>query len=333
MSMPKLKHDTYIVTGGVGFIGSHICEEIVAQGKRVICIDSLVAGNMENVEYLIDKPNFVFLAADIVMDRDLGWIDKVMTTGGMFPHQKVDVVFHNAASKCTVCAENPRKDLMVNAYGTLAIARLCAKHGAKMVHASTGSVYGNSDSYLPLTEDMPFNPVSYYGASKATAEKFLGMMATYGEHLDYSILRYFHVFGPRQNSTDTGGVVPIFIRNCLIGPPMTIYGSGKQTRSFTWVKDVVRANFLVANKWATGQTYNCASGLTISIRELARMVQDTIDEPHYAAITYDKARPGDIKRFNVSNAKIRDQLGMNFDMDFPARLEETVKWYKARFAN
>jgi len=226
---------------------------------------------------------------------------------------------------------DPRRDLDINAKGTFNMLELAKQFGVKkFVHASTGSVYGEA-RYKPQDEEHPVLPTSYYGISKLAGENYVKVFEhLYG--LDTTVLRYFHVYGPRQESSDVGGVVSIFVRKLLAGEPITIFGDGTQQRSFTYVKDVVKANLLAATSAGTkGQVYNCASGIKITIRELVDMVAQILGVKN-PKINYEDWTPGDIKVFDISNEKIRNKLGMTFLTDFEKGLVETVHWAKEYFS-
>ena len=317
--MVQLKYDSCLVTGGAGFIGSHICEEALKQDKRVVCLDNMVAGKEENIAPFMDNPNFMFVKADIIdLDAIEKWFDGV------------DIVFHNAASKATVCREDPKRDLLVNAWGAWSICEASRKRGVKkVIHASTGSVYGEAQ-YSPQDEKHPLNPRSFYGVSKLAGERYLeSFYEYYGLH--YSIIRYYHVYGARQNSTDLGGVIPIFIRRAYQGLPLIIYGDGSQQRSFTYVKDDVNANFVLANtEQSDGEAYNAASGIKVTIFEVAQMVLKVMKRDDLE-IQFQPWRPGDIKVFDVDNRKIR-RLGLSFETNFTKGLEATARWYIEHFS-
>ena len=308
-----------LVTGGAGFIGSHLVEELVLSGVETISIDNYFAGKHENLSHLKSYPNFREEECDI-LDFDL--LDRLF--------EGVEVVFHQAASKKTICLNNPRLDLEINAKGTFNLLELSLKHGVKkFVHASTGSVYGEA-LYFPQDENHPLNPTSYYGISKLAGEKYVKVF-NHLYDLDITILRYFHVYGPRQESSDVGGVVSIFTRKLMEGNPITIFGDGNQQRSFTYVKDVVRANILSSmNPGAKGQIYNCASGIKVTIRELVDMVASlmNIDDP---VIIYSDWTPGDIKVFDIDNRKIISELGIDFITDFRLGLRNTLDWARLFF--
>lgn len=305
-----------VVTGGAGFIGSHLVEGLLALGVEVVSVDDYSAGKAEN---LVRVPNPGLLRqvkCDVTDERAL----RRCLEGA-------EIVFHNAASKKTVCLRDPRRDLEVNAKGAfniLALARDCGV--AKVVHASTGSVYGEPQC-RPQDEQHPLCPTSYYGVSKLAGEMYAHVFhELYG--LDVTVLRYFHVYGPRQESADgKGGVIAIFARRALSGQPLVIFGDGTQQRSFTYVKDVVAANLLVAaHPEARGKVYNCASGVRIMIGELARRVLVLSGQPDLP-VQYEDWATGDIKEFDVDNSRLRG-LGFEFSYGFERGLSETLEWYR-----
>lgn len=295
-----------IVTGGAGFIGSHLCEDLVQAGADVYCLDNFSAGKTTNVRHLMDRPNFHVVAKD-VCDRDAQM--EVLFSGA-------DTVFHNAASKKNICLHDPHKDLAVNAAGTLNLLELSKKHGVrKFVHASTGSVYGEPQVF-PTTEEHPLAPVSYYGVSKLAGERYVDVFhKLYG--LDTTILRYFHVYGPRQESNEFGGVVSIFLRNILEGKEPTVFGHGEQVRSFTWVKDLVKINLLAATApVATGQAYNAASAIRVSVNDLAKGMLEILGAADKLKVRHGPPLLGDIMNFDISNEKVIRELSIQFNTDF-----------------
>lgn len=322
--MIKLSEFPYkkaLVTGGAGFIGSHLVEELVISGVETISIDNYFAGKHENLSHLKAYGNFIEEKCDVL---DYEKLDILF--------RDVDVVFHNAASKKTICLNNPRLDLEINAKGTFNLLELALKHQIKkFVHASTGSVYGEAQ-YFPQDEGHPLVPTSYYGVSKLAGEKYVKVFNhLYG--LDTTVLRYFHVYGPRQESSDVGGVVSIFTRKMLEGKPITIYGDGTQERSFTYVKDVVKSNLKASMIPTTiGETYNCASGIKVTINQLADYLarELQIESPE---IIYDDWMPGDIRIFNIDNRKIIKDLKIDFLTDFSEGLKDTIEWAKDYFNN
>ena len=310
-----------VVTGGAGFIGSHICEELVGLGADVHCVDNYSAGKKKNIALLGSCRNFHEHDADVC---DKAAMEPIL--------ENAWVVFHNAASKKNVCLVDPHRDLEVNAGGTLNLLQIAKDRGVrKFVHASTGSVYGEP-TVFPTDETHQLRPVSYYGVSKLAGERYVDAFnRLYG--LDTTILRYFHVYGPRQESNEFGGVVSIFIRNILEGKDLTIFGDGTQLRSFTWVKDLVFANLRAGlEPIASGKVYNAASGIKVTINELAEGILRLMKVKTGSRIIYGPPLVGDIMYFNVANDSIRGDLGLEFNVDFWGTLERTLDEFTGSIA-
>lgn len=303
-----------LVTGGAGFIGSHLCDALIAQGASVVCVDNLAGsdGSMRNIAHLVGNSRFEFIEEDLAV-----WATADNMAG-------FDFVFNQAASKFTVSQADPPRDLHTNGLGTLNM--LLAAHGAgvrRFVHASTGSVFGQLQA--KQDENHPKNPASFYGVSKLAGESYCRVVGEiYG--LDFTVLRYYHVIGPRQNDSATGGVVPIFVRKALSGEALTIFGSGEQVRSFTSVYDVVRANLLAATSanWSR-EYFNCASSIQVSILELAEFV--IAETGSSSRIEHREWRDGDILNFDIDNSKIRAG-GMEFNTDWKAHVRGVIDWYR-----
>jgi UDP-glucose 4-epimerase len=306
----ELRSKRVVLTGGAGFIGSHLCDALLDLENTVTCVDNLVGtkGSTRNVAHVLDHPRF-----RLVTENVLDWAERTDLTG-------VDCVFHLAASKNSVALGDPENDLTVNALGTLRLLLRAARDGvSRFVHASTGSVFG--DTSRTHVEDGPKQPVSVYGISKLAGESYCRVVGeTFG--LDFTVLRYYHVIGPRQDASAGGGVVPIFAGRSLDDRPLTIYGSGAQTRSFTSVHDVVRTTLLAATSDEMRREYfNCASGISVSIQELADFVLDETGSAR--GMDYAPARPGEIQRFAVDNTKLR-RLGVGFETDWRSLVREVI---------
>lgn len=303
-----------IVTGGAGFIGSHLCEELLALEANVFCLDDFSAGKMSNVEFMKSLGNFEVVA------KDVGDSDDEMNA--LF--EGADVVFHNAASKKNICLVNPHRDMEVNSGGTLNLLQLAVKHGvSKFVHASTGSVYGEPKIF-PTDETHPYEPVSYYGVSKLAGERYVDVFHKLHE-LDTTILRYFHVYGPRQESNEFGGVVSIFLRSISEGKSPTVFGHGDQVRSFTWVKDLVQANLRsVMNPVASGNVYNVASGIKVSINDLASGMLEILAPDGTLKVVHGEPLLGDIMNFDVDSSRVQNDLGIEFQRDFWSTLRLAI---------
>lgn len=311
------QYNKFLVTGGAGFIGSHICEELLNQNKQVICIDNLVNSDLININNFMKNKNFTFIQDDI-MNLKLEKYEYLF--------KDLDIIFHEACSKCTICMIDPELDLTINARGTFILLELAVKYNIKkFIHASTGSVYGEPIIF-PTDEKHQLKPVSYYGVSKLAGERYVEVFGSiYG--LNYSILRYFHVYGSRQVSSDYGGVVAIFIKKCLLNEPINIYGNGEQVRSFTYVKDIVNANFLcVINRHTDNEIYNACSGIQISINNLANIIKTKMNKTTLNTIYHDWKK-GDIKYFEVSNEKLKN-LGITFKINFDEIINELINEYK-----
>ena len=280
------------VTGGAGFIGSHLAEELARHDYYVTIIDDLSTGKMENLQNLINNENVQFIQSSIT---DLALLQKFF--------QGVDYVFHQAAIPSVPRSiENPFASHEANITGTLGVLLAARDNGVKkVIYASSSSVYGDTPT-LPKREDMLPNPQSPYAITKLTSEYYCHVF-----HQVYALptacLRYFNVYGPRQDpASQYAAVIPRFIQMVYRGSPLIIFDDGEQTRDFTFIKDVVGANILAAETDATG-TFNIGRGESISINRLAeliiRLTGNNVEPVH------EKARPGDIKHSlaDISRAK------------------------------
>jgi UDP-glucose 4-epimerase len=313
------KYKKAIVTGGAGFIGSNLVESLLEDGLEVISIDNYSAGNKNNHKGLKEKFGKLFQAAECDIT------DKI----GLEKHFKdVDLIFHLACSKMTICMLDPARDLAVNAGGTFNLLELARDFKVKkFVHVSTGSVYGVS-KHFPTDETHTLNPTSYYGVSKLAGEKYARVFSSLYD-MNVSMLRYYHVYGPKQNASEYGGVIGIFSRQALGNEDLTIFGDGTQIRSFTNVKDVVNINKIVALNGEKGEAYNCASGLKISINEVAEKIVAL--SKGSSKIYYRDWKLGDVKDCDISNEKLLN-LGFSFEyLDFDKGLEETFRWYQNNY--
>lgn len=298
-----------IVTGGAGFIGSHLCKQLLEDGNAVIAVDNLSAGKIENISNLAGNPNFKFV------NMDVRFIDIENVMRG------TDAVFNLMASKKNVCLRSPLEDLHVNSGGTLNLLQMAQRCGVeRFIHASTGSVYGNIS---PQIEEGKTQPVSYYGISKLAGENYVKLFADKYTFERWAVLRYFHVYGSNQESSDSlGGVIAIFLKHIYQGTPITVYGDGSQVRCFTYVKDVVEANI----KAASGDSgiYNCVSDERITINELIETLFKRTGKS--VPVIYQNWQDGDIKNFFPANGKIKSQLGIRFT-PFDVGIQETIDAY------
>lgn len=298
-----------LVTGGAGFIGSHLVDSLIEQGKEVHVVDDLSTGKLENL-----NPATAFYKMDI---GDPGLGDLVCNI-------RPEVVFHLAAQISVPCSlEDPYEDTRINVLGTVNLLEACVKARVKrVVFSSSAAVYG-MPQYSPVDEDHPLLTISPYGASKAAGEEYLRLHhRLYG--LDYVILRYANVFGPRQDAAGEGGVVSIFAQAMRDGLPLTIYGDGEQTRDFIYVKDVVRAN-LAALLCAPAITVNVATQRAASVNYLANLMQRIGNSS--SLIKYAPERAGDIRDSTLCNVRAKEILKWEPVFTLEEGLSEMLLFY------
>lgn len=299
-----------LVTGGAGFIGSHIVDALVEAGCRVAVVDDLSTGRFENVNPGV---NFYRLA----VEGD-GFEEAVA-------REKPDVVLHQAAQvDVQRSLREPVADARINILGAVNLLEACRRHNVgKVVYASSAAVYGNP-AYLPVDEGHPAVPQSPYGVSKYTVEHYLRVYAEICG-IRHTVLRYANVYGPRQDATGEGGVVAIFVDRLLKGEPPQIFGDGEQTRDFVYVKDVAAAN-LAALRRGDGMVLNVGTGAGLSVNGLFRALKKITG----SGLTpeYRPPRPGDITHSRLANAKARAALDWRPRYSLEEGLRETVEFYK-----
>ena len=302
-----------LVTGGAGFIASHIVDAYLEQGHAVVIIDNLSTGRIENV-----NPKAKFIKADIQDEK----------IADFFKAEKFDVVNHHAAQMdVRRSVEDPIYDAKINALGLLNILQNCMKHGVKKVvfASSGGAIYGEQD-YFPADENHKTQPYSPYGITKLIGEKYLFFYAlTYG--VKYTALRYANVYGPRQNPHGEAGVVAIFATRLLRGEQPIINGTGEQTRDFVYVKDVVQANVL-ALKQTENDMLNIGTATETNINELYgvlnKLAGSNFDEKH------GPAKEGEQMRSVVDYGKAQRIMGWNPRYSLQQGLQETIDYFRAQ---
>jgi len=310
---------TVLVTGGAGFIGSNLVEDLIRQDYNVRILDNFVTGNIENLLGLENKIELI--KGDI---RDLKIVKKAV--------KGVDYISHQAAlSSVTGSIEEPIPTAEVNILGTLNVLLAARDFGVqRIVYASSASVYGEvPESELPVKEDRKLNPISPYASAKLQGEEWCKMFEdVYG--LKSVGLRYFNVFGPKQNpKSEYSAVIPKFI-NLMLGdkrPP--IYGDGKQTRDFIFVKDAVIANIISFKvKRANGDAFNIASGKQISINDLVEKINEILGKN--IKPVYEDPKPGDPKYSEADISEVVKNLGYKPKYSFDEGLKLTVGWFLGR---
>jgi nucleoside-diphosphate-sugar epimerase len=305
----------FLVTGGAGFIGSHIAEELVRRGERVRVVDSLITGKRQNLAHL---PEVEFLEGDLA---DLGVAREAV--------RGADYVLHQAAIPSVPrSVEDPVTSNRANIDASLNLLVAARDAGVRrVVYAGSSSAYGNSAT-MPKVETMPTAPLSPYALQKLVAEQYCQMFTTlYG--LETVTIRYFNVFGPRQDpSSPYSGVISLFISALCEGRRPVIYGDGEQTRDFTYVANVVdgvlRATHAPAS--ASGEVINVATGGRISLNQLFRTIRDLVQsdlEP-----VYKDTRAGDVRDSQADISKARRLLSYEPIATFEDGLARTVEWYR-----
>jgi UDP-glucose 4-epimerase len=304
-----------IVTGGAGFIGSHIAEELIVKDYQVTILDNLTTGSLTNIEPILRSKNVDFIQGSITNLAAL----RAAFSGA-------DYVFHQAAIPSVPRSiKDPKTTHNVNATGTLNVLLAARDNDVKkVVYASSSSVYGDTPT-LPKVEDMTPNPISPYAISKLTAEYYCQVFQkVYG--LETVSLRYFNVYGPRQDpSSQYAAVIPLFIKLSLEGKSPVIFGDGEQSRDFTFVKDVAEANILAAESGASG-IYNIGNYQSVTINDLVQLIIKMIGNQAVKPI-YKGTRPGDILHSLADNTRAKS-FGFRTRYSLEEGLAEVIKYLK-----
>ena len=298
-----------LVTGGAGFIGSHVVDALVERGDEVHVLDNLATGSRDFV-----STQATLHEGDIRADAALA-----------FEKAHPEVCFHLAAqADVGTSVERPDYDADVNVVGTIRVLEAARAHGTQIVFSSTGgAIYGDCDG--PATEDSPRRPLSPYGIAKLAGEEYLGgWNRLHGTR--HVALRFANVYGPRQAASLEGGVVAIFLERMTAGEPTTIFGDGGQTRDFVYVTDVVRG--MLAAVGHDGGTFNIGTGIETGVNELheaCRRAAGSSDPPSYAP-----ARPGDVLRSVIDPTRAQRELGWEPQVSLADGLRATWKWIRSR---
>lgn len=308
----------FIVTGGAGFIGSNLAEELAGKGK-VIIVDNLSTGKIKNIRNLIDND-----------DMDVELVKRSVTNINALKEifKDADCVFHLAAiPSVQLSVENPLDTNEVNIKGTLNVLIAARESGVKkVVFTSSCSVYGDT-SELSLSEDMKPDPLSPYAVSKLAGEYYCNVfLEVYG--LKTVCLRYFNVYGPKQDpASEYAAVIPKFITRVLNKKPPIVFGDGNQTRDFIFVKDVAKANVMAMEQNVKG-VYNIGSGQSVSINELAYKIIENSGVK--LKPIYDKPMPGEVRHSLSDISLARDKLGFEPDFNLDEGLGQTIEWFREK---
>ena len=310
-----------LVTGGAGFIGSHLAQALIARGDEVRVLDNFSTGRRQNLQEV--GGDLDLLEGDI---RDPAVCSAAC--------QGVEAVLHQAAlGSVPRSVEDPLSSHDVNAGGTLNLLSAAHQNGVRrFVFASSSSVYGNAPEKVKI-ESLPARPLSPYAVSKLAAEAYT-IVFNQIYCLETVALRYFNVFGPRQDPDSMyAAVIPRFVSSLLLLQPPTIYGDGEQSRDFTFVENVVSANLLALEcpPDACGRAYNVACGGSTSVAEIFRLLRDaTGGEAVKVAALHEPSRKGDVRDSLASTDLARDCIGYVPRVDVEDGIRRTVKWYRAR---
>ena len=302
-----------LVTGGAGFIGSHVVDTYIANGYEVVVVDNLSTGQLSNI-----NPAATFYRVDIRSPQ----------LKEIFEKERPDFVNHHAAQmdvrRSTI---EPLFDADVNILGSINLMECAQKFQVKrFVYISSGGAVYGEPAYLPCDENHPINPICQYGASKHTVEHYLYLYHhIYG--LEYVILRYGNVYGPRQNPRGEAGVVAIFTGQMLEDQQVVINGDGEQQRDFVHVADCAQANLLALRTTNTNAIYNIGDGVGTSVNEIYRLLRQFTDYSKNA--TYGPAKPGETQRIYLDTKKAQSGLSWAPTVGIQSGLESTVNFIKA----
>ncbi len=311
--MPNRTYSRALVTGGAGFIGSHIVDRLLQEGLKVAVVDNLEVGKRENL-----NPGASFYEVGLGSPA----------LADVFSDERPQVVFHLAAQSSVVrSVQDPAEDARTNVLGSLNLLEQCRRFPIeRLVYSSTGGALYGEPQHLPCSEDHPVRPLSPYGASKYAVEGYVHCFSLLGG-FKYTVLRYGNVYGPRQDPAGEAGVIAIFAGRMLQGNEVIIYGDGNQERDFIYVGDVVEANIrALQDENGDGEVYNIGSGRGVSVNTifegLARLTG------YGKPPNYQPPRPGEVYRIYLDAEKARRKLGWVPQIDMETGLGLTVQYFR-----
>lgn len=302
-----------LVTGGAGFIGSHVVKALLQRGHHVTVVDDLRHGLRENVP---DQANFVRL--DMMSPA----------FGEILGRTNFQAIVHLAAqTRVDTAVAKPVYDTAENVLGTVKMLEFARTHGiSRFIFASSAAVYGNPDvSSLPLTETEPLMPISFYGYSKATAEGYLQLYAK-EFHVSYVALRFANVYGERKNIDDEGGVINVFTRRAANGLALPVYGDGKQSRDYIYVGDIVNGILAALTTDHVNQVYNLSTETEVTLTDIIAMLGKIMGQD--LTPTFEPARQGDIYRSLLSHRKAKELLSWEPHMSLEKGLQRLYAYYR-----
>lgn len=303
-----------VITGGAGFIGSHLTDELLENGYQVRVLDNLRNGKLENLENHKKNKNFEFIKGSILKKADL---KKAL--------KNVDVVFHLACLGVRHSLLNPVENHEVNAGGTLLTLETARESGVqKFIYCSSSEIYGTA-IHVPMKESHPANPHTVYGAGKLAGEHY---SRAYADKMSVTIIRPFNAYGPRSHHEgDCGEVIPKSIVRALNNESILVFGDGKQTRDFTFVRDTARGLRLTAEKETkSGDIFNLGYGSEIKILDLAKKIQKI--SGFSVKIEHTSPRPQDVLRLYADASKFQKIFNWRPDVDFETGLQQTYDFFR-----
>lgn len=305
-----------LVTGGAGFIGSHLVDLLVARGNDVTIVDDFSAGKEQNIEHHSGNRSVHVVRSDVC---DLEAMMEVL--------KGADIIFHLAASCLRISLYNPERVHQVNATGSLHMCRAALHNGVeRYVYVSSSESYGSANT-VPMTEEHALNPTTIYGASKLAGEAYTqALWHTHG--LPTVVVRPFNTYGPREHSEGPNAeVIPRFVLRVMAGSPPVIFGDGNQTRDFTWVHDTARGILLAAEcDDLLGDCVNIARGEEVTVRELCNIVQTVLGREDLNPVHMHEGRPGDVYRHFADITKARRLLGFEPAVGIHEGVRRYVSW-------